>query len=267
VVAMMVYTMSDFRLLAAMTAGDLRLGKLPRPSVRAYLVAPYFIYGFFYFLNLFLDRIVSWSAPHPEIPPYVIWFRTPYELGMDWALISLVLTLALMEFVIQEFSHFQLPVQKAVKFANLDHYTKFFKSLYDRFFIVLLGVGIADIFVTYFGVLYFRQFSGVQEIRNFFASPITFITFYGASAGYFFIALGLYNSLFFFTLSRPEFVLKSIIPATAVNLLVGLFASRWFDYQYGVLGLVAGGLTFAFLSWRYARRFFRQLDYYYYSAF
>jgi len=266
-IVMMTYTITDFRSLASMTASELKLGRLPRPSVRAYLVAPYFVYGFFYFLNLFIDRIVSWSAPHPELPPYVIWFRTPYELGMDWALISLVMTLALMEYVIQEFSHYQLPVQKAVKFIHAEQYAKFFKRFHDKFFLILLGVGVLDILITYSGVLYFRQFSDVKEIRDFFANPITFFTFYAASAGYFFIALGLYNSLFFFTLSRPEFVLRAIIPATAVNLVVGLVASRWFDYQFGVFGLVAGGITFAFLSWRYARKFFRELDYYYYAAY
>ena len=264
---MMLYTMTDFRALARLTTSELKLGQLPKPSVRAYLVGPYFVYGFFYFLNLFLDRIVSWSAPNPELPPYVIWFRTPYELGLDWALISLVFTLALMEYVIQEFSHFQLPAQKAVKHQNISQYTGYFRKFYSKFFFILLGIGLLDIFVTYTGVLYFRQFSEVKEIRDFFASPITFYTFYAASAGYFFIAVGLYNSLFFFTLSRPEFVLRSIIPATVVNLFVGLVASRWFNYQSGVLGLVAGGITFAFLSWRFARTFFGQLDYYYYSAY
>ncbi len=264
---MMVYTMTDFRSIANLTATDLKLGRLPRPSVRAYLVAPYFVYGFFYFLNLFVDRIVSWSAPNPELPPYVIWFRTPYELGMDWALISLVFTLAMMEYVIQEFSHYQLPAQKAVKGSSIDQYTRFFKKFYTKFLFVLLGVGLLDIFITYAGVLYFKQFSQVQEIRDFFASQITFFTFYVASAGYFFIALGLFNSLFFFTLSRPEFVLRSIIPATAVNLVVGLLASRWINYQSGVIGLFAGGITFAFLSSRYARKFFRELDYYYYAAY
>jgi hypothetical protein len=266
-IVMMLFTMTDFRALAQSTTNELKLGRLPRPSVRAYLVGPYFVYGFFYFLNLFLDRIVSWSAPNPELPPYVIWFRTPYELGLDWALISLVFTLALMEYVIQEFSHYQLPAQKAVKHFNIDQYTRFFKHFYSKFLFILLGIGLLNIFITYTGVLYFRQFSEVKEIRDFFASPVTFFTFYAASAGYFFIALGLYNNLFFFTLSRPEFVLRSIIPATAVNLIVGLVASRWINYQSGVFGLVAGGMTFAFLSWRFARSFFRELDYYYYSAY
>jgi hypothetical protein len=267
VLLMMLFTMMDFHSLARLTKGDLKLGRLPSLPVRAYLVAPYFAYGFLYFFNLFLDRIVSWSAPNPELPPYIVWFRTPYELGMDWALISLMLTLALLEYVIHEFTRYQLPVQKAVKCFRLDRYRGFFKKFYAKFLYILLGIGLLDILLTYAGVLCFRQFSYVKEIGDFFSSQITFFTFYAASVGYFFIAVGLYNSLFFFTLSRPEFVLRSILPAIAVNLVVALVASRWINYQSGVLGLVAGGITFAFLSWHYARRFFRELDYYYYAAY
>jgi hypothetical protein len=115
--------------------------------------------------------------------------------------------------------------------------------------------------------LYFRQFNDIKEVREFFSDPTTFFVFYGASVGYLLIAIGLYNSLFFFTLSRPEFVLRSIIPATSINLVVAIIASRWIHYEYGVLGLVAGGAAFAILSTRYARRFFRRLDYYYYAAY
>jgi hypothetical protein len=263
----MFYTMIDFRRSAEKTIPELKTGRLPKHSVRAYLVAPYFVYGVFYFLNIFIDRFVSWSAPSPEPPPYMFWFRTSYELGMDWALISLVFTLALLEYVIHEFSHFQIPAQKAVKCLHVQDYVRFFRRFYRKFLILVAFIAVIDILASYFGVLYFRQFNEIKEVREFFSSPTTYFVFYAASVGYLLIAIGLYNSLFFFTLSRPAFVLRSIIPATAVNLLVALVASRCIHYEYGVLGLVAGGLTFAVLSTRYAQDFFRNLDYYYYAAY
>lgn len=266
-ILMMVYTMIVFRRTAETTIPELKSGRLPKPSVRVYLIAPYFVYGVFYFLNIFIDRFVSWSAPSPEPPPYIFWFRTSYELGLDWALISLVFTLALLEYVIHEFSHFQIPAQKAVKCLRVEDYIGFFRRFYRKFLILVAAIAVIDILVTYVGVLYFRQFNEIKEVREFFSSPTTYLVFYAASVGYLFIAIGLYNSLFFFTLSRPEFVLRSIIPATAVNLLVALIASRCIHYEYGVLGLVAGGATFAVLSTRFAWDFFRNLDYYYYAAY
>ena len=264
---MMMYTMIVFRSAAEGTIPELKSGRLPKPSVRVYLIAPYFVYGFFYFLNIFSDRLVSWSTASPEPPPFMIWFRTSYELGMDWALISLVFTLALLEFVINEFSYFQIPAQKAVKCLRVSDYISFFKRFYKKFLVVLIIVAAVDIIATYYGVGYFKRYNEVKEIREFFSSPTTYFVFFAASIGYLFIAVGLYNSLFFFTLSRPGFVLQSIIPATAVNLIVALLASRWIQYQYGVLGLVAGGITFMVLSTRKAREFFHGLDYYYYAAY
>ena len=266
-ILIMLYTMVVFRRTAEKTIPELKSGRLPKPSVRAYLIAPYFVYGVFYFLNIFIDRFVSWSAPSPEPPPYMFWFRTSYELGLDWALISLVFTLALLEYIIHEFSHFQIPAQKAVKCFHVEDYVGFFRRFYRKFLILVVVIAVIDIFVTYVGVLYFRQFNEVKEVREFFSSPTTYLVFYAASVGYLLIAIGLYNNLFFFTLSRPEFVLRSIIPATAVNLVVALVASRCIHYEYGVLGLVAGGATFAVLSTRYARGLFRNLDYYYYAAY
>jgi hypothetical protein len=266
-ILMMFYTMLTFRRTAESTVPELKSGRLPKPSVRAYLVAPYFVYGFFYFLNIFIDRFVSWSAPGSEPPPYMIWFRTSYELGMDWALISLVFTLALLEYIIHEFSHFQIPAQRAVKCLQVEDYIRFFRRFYNKFLFLVAAIAVIDIVATYLGVVYFRQFNDIKEVREFFSSPTTYFVFYAASVGYLLLAIGLYNSLFFFTLSRPEFVLRSIIPATAVNLLVALIASRCIHYEYGVLGLVAGGATFALLSTRFARGFFRDLDYYYYAAY
>ena len=266
-ILIMLYTMIVFRRTAEKTIPELKSGRLPKPSVRAYLVAPYFVYGVFYFLNIFVDRFVSWSAPSPEPPPYIFWFRTSYELGLDWALISLVFTLALLEYIIHEFSHFQIPAQKAVKCLQVEDYIGFFRRFYKKFLFLVAAIAVIDIVLTYFGVMYFRQFNEIKEVREFFSSPITYLVFYAASVGYLFIAIGLYNGLFFFTLSRPEFVLRSIIPATAVNLLVALIASRCIHFEYGVLGLVAGGATFAAISTHYARDFFRNLDYYYYAAY
>ena len=91
--------------------------------------------------------------------------------------------------------------------------------------------------------------------------------FWFAAIGYSLLALGLLNSLFFFSLARPQVVVDCIWPAFLVNIGVGYFASRMISFEYSVLGLVAGSLVFAILTSRRANALFRNLDFYYYSAF
>ena len=81
------------------------------------------------------------------------------------------------------------------------------------------------------------------------------------------MACGLMNSVFVFSLSRPMFVLQAITAAVVVNAVVGFVLSRTLAYWYSVVGLTVGALVFAAVSTRYAMRVFRNLDYYYYSAY
>lgn len=240
---------------------------LPNSEVSYYNNYRYFIYGFCYFTFLFVDRILAWSAGPPP-PPYIIWFNTPYELGMDWALISFVITIAALEFSIHAFSLYLIPTQKRISLNKMKDFNKHFGRFYTKQILIVLLVGVISIVVTYFGILSLRSFEDeVPEIKDFFANPITFKVFWMASIGYLFLIYGLLNSLFFFTLNRPSFVMYSIVGALIVNFIVGFVCSRLFGLEYATLGLVAGGFTFAFSTGILAKKFFKHLDYYYYSAY
>ena len=130
---------------------------LPRSEVSFYNNYRYFVYGFCYFTFLFVDRIMAWSTSSPP-PPYIIWFNTPYELGMDWALISLILTVAVLEFSIQLFSKKLIPAQKKSPISK----TRFFNSYFSRFYtlqiLLFTLVSIGSVVATYYGVLSLRVF-------------------------------------------------------------------------------------------------------------
>ncbi len=241
--------------------------KLPHRSIVAYVSSPYFIYGMMYFTFLFVDRIVSWSTVETNVPAMLIWFRTPYELGMDWALLSLLITIALLEFTIERFSSTLIPIQDNLRIFELGNFIEIYKRFYRRQFVLLIIMGMASVAVTYYGVLYLKRFDYITEVKDFFSNKVTFMSFYVASGGYFFMAIGLLNGLFFLTLSRLHFAIKAIGISIFVNLITGILLSRWFGYEFGVFGLLAGGVTYALVSSKYANNFFRQLDYYYYSAY
>lgn len=240
---------------------------LPRMEVIYYENYRYFLYGFLYFLFLFMDRILAWSAGPPP-PTYIIWFKTPYELGMDWALLSLVLTVGVLEYSINSFSKLLIPKQKEVFINGVGKFNNYFFSFYIRQLLILIIIGILSIIITYKGVLYFRQFSGEFPIINdFFSNTITFNVFWVGSIGYLFLSVGLLHTLFFFTLARPKYVIYSMIVAVIANFTVGYLLSRTIHYQYAVYGLAVGALVFAIVSGVVAIRFFKRLDYYYYSAY
>ncbi|GAB5408924.1 MAG: hypothetical protein BalsKO_12890 [Balneolaceae bacterium] len=240
---------------------------LPYDEVSYYNNYRFFLYGLFYFIFLFTDRILAWSTGDIP-PPYIIWFNTPYELGMDWALISFVITIATLEFSINAFSKYLVPAQKNISLNNMKAFNKHFNRFYFRQLLLLLLVSVVSILVTYFGVLSLRVFElQVPEIRDFFANPITFKVFWIASISYVFLVYGLLNSLFFFTLNRPSFVTYAMIASVVINFIVGFLCSRLFGFEYATVGLLVGSFSFALITGIIARKFFKHLDYYYYSAY
>ena len=241
--------------------------RLPHRAITAYITSLYFVYGVLYFTFLFADRIISWSSFTANAPATIIWFRTPYELGMDWALLSLFVTIALLEFTIERFSCTIIPIQDNLNIFDMDQFIRIYQLFHRKQLIALIVLGIGSIMAAYFGVMYLQRFDYIREVRDFFSNRITYFTFYVASVPYLFMAIGLFNGLFFLTLSRLSFAVKAITVGLLVNVFTGIFLSRWFGYEFGVLGLLAGSVVFAMLSSKYSREYFKKLDYFYYSAY
>jgi hypothetical protein len=85
--------------------------------------------------------------------------------------------------------------------------------------------------------------------------------------GYFFLAWGMLNTLYLFTLGKPAKSLRAIILACVLNLAVGFILSRFFAYEYSVIGMLCGAILFMLLTLRENIKFFKNLDYYYYAAY
>lgn len=247
-------------------SGDLKDARLPAWSILYYSLRLYFLYGIFYFGYLFLDRLVGWSASEQPLP-YIIWFRTPYELGMDWALVSLVFSIALLEYTINEFAASIIPTQKRFSAFDIDGHNRFFKRFYLRQLILLVVIAIISISATYYAVTWLRHFEEIKLVRDFFKSPITFFVYWIGAVGYNLMVVGLFNGVFFFSLSRPIPVLRAIVLASVVNAGVGYVLSRTIGYPYSAVGMVIGSLLFAVLATRSGLRLMSELDYYYYSAY
>jgi small-conductance mechanosensitive channel len=253
-----------YRRRAAGVSGSTELAKLPRDAILAYSVAPYFAYGILYFGFLFLDRLMAWSADDLQ---YLVVFRTPYELGLDWALLSLIPTIALLEYTINEFSALIIPVQKRFSAFDLEGHNRYFQRFYRRQLTLLAAMAAASVVLTFNAVLWLRRFEESRQVRDFFADPITYEVYFLGAVGYALLVWGLMNGVLFFSLSRPFFVLRPLALGVAGGTAVGFLLSRTVEYWTAAAGLVVGAAIFAGLTARHVSRVLRDLDYYYYSAY
>jgi O-antigen/teichoic acid export membrane protein len=246
---------------------DFAVTEMPRLSMVVYAVAPYFFYGMLYFAFLFADRLIAWSSDTGRgLIPYFIWFDSRYELGMDWALLCFVLIVGVLEFTIEEFSERIVPAEQAARADGFEAFNQRFTRFYYSHLALFLAVSVVSVFGAFLGMIYLRD-TGLFPFIQFFFDPLTEWVFWWASAGYVFLVWGLLNSIFLFALSRPAFVLRSMTPALVLNVVVGFILSRAVSYDWAVIGLTVGSLAFMLISGYYARRTFRKLDYFYYSAY
>ncbi|MCK9372248.1 MAG: hypothetical protein M0P91_03565 [Sulfuricurvum sp.] len=236
----------------------------PRLSLLFYSLNPYMIYGTLYFLFLIMDRILAWSAT--PFQPYFIWFNVRDEIGLDWALIVLILLIGMSEVIIYEFMY---RVNVDITKHRYDE-TRIFNKIYQRFFlkynIIFFVISFFVIIFVYFAIFLLAKYTDWDFLDVFMVAPTPFIYLF-AAISYAFLSNALTNILFFFSYSRYKAVVKGIAVAVVVNIIVGLILSRLLGYEYAVFGLLTGSILFWGFVIHFGNRFFKNLDYYYYSAY
>jgi len=238
---------------------------LPRTSITVYTVLPYFAYGFLYFTFIFMDRIIAWSTSNLYMP-YLIWFRGPYELGLDLALITLIVPMGFIEAVINEIMNNIECDQKnyqGIQAPALGR--KYLVNYYKRLFLVALFSTVTAILV-YLVVRFFHLNPWYNVETALLANSITHDVFVVALVGYTILCLGLLNAITLFSLSQPEMAGRAILIGLFINILIGFPLSRWFDHSLAVFGLLAGAIVFSVTSSKSVFKVLKSLDYYLYAS-
>lgn len=237
--------------------------KLPRVTMLMASVAPFLLFGFLYFGLLFADRIIAWTGRMPFRQSF-IWFRTDYEVGLNWALLGLLPAFAALEYAIYRFSQFTKPRQLEYSLKETSSFRDWFMRFFTMRALTFLVMAIAGVLIAYFGVRYAVRY--VPEIAIMF-NDISVTVFWWAAVSYALIAFSLLNVSLFFWVSRPSLAIMAAGPALLVDIIVGFLLSRFFSYWWAVFGLFSGAVVFALLSLVLAIRVVSKLDYYYYSSF
>ncbi len=240
--------------LAGRTTGVERFARLPRPWTLVRLSAPHFSFAALYFTLVMADRIVGWSAGQHPLP---VWFQTPYELGLDWALVSVVVGLAFLEITVAALERLLENVQDDYRAGEMGALNRAFLRFWSRHLAVTLVLLLLGATIAYGGVQLLGAV-GVHGLPARLGNPITRRVFALGVVGYILLAIGLSNGIFLFSMARPWLVVRAMVIALAVSLAVGITLSRTHAYWWSAAGTVAGGLVFAsltgFATWRTLRR-------------
>ncbi|MDF2606144.1 MAG: hypothetical protein K0S34_334 [Bacillales bacterium] len=239
--------------------------KLPRFSITLYSVWPYFLYGFLYFSFLFIDRVNAWSK-NEEFMPYIIWFRGQYELGLDFALLTLIIPMGVSEVIVSKLMLDIESSQKSYLAVESDKLYKQFMRTYKRmFFFIFISTCISS-YTIYKFLIWYNGISMKINGENILSSETTIFVLLWGILSYAILSFCLMNSVILFALSQPKMVVKSILPALLTNMIIGFVLSRWFEYEYAVYGLFVGSIVFFVLTTKAIVKVFNNLDYYLYAA-
>lgn len=210
----------------------------PRNSQLAYVAAPYFAYGVLYFTFVFVDRLVSWST-NSTYMPYYIWFRGDYELGMDWALLSLILPLGAVEVLIHYFVGWLQAANQRVLATHKQELVRGLWRLYLRCLGTYAAVALASFGLMRLVVDWAQHIPLLASATP--TSNVEPYVFTWAALGYVLLAAALFNVLIMFSLLHPAPALRLMVLAIAVDFVVGLVLTRvTVAYQMAVWGMVAG---------------------------
>ncbi len=234
------------------------------PAVLLYHNYKFFLYGFFLYVFIFMDRILAWSSTINGPLPYVVYFEKDYELGMDMAILIFLLLTGALEYSIASFTRFLDIGQKLYSHDSPGRFNKSLMKMYIQHIVLLLATAAAVSVLIYYLMNASWGYKG-QFHEELLQLSVNVCILGGA--GYLMLAWGMLNTLYLFTLGKPSQPLKAIIVACIVNFVVGFACSRFIAYEYAVLGMVAGSAVFLFLTLKANRKFFNNLDYYYYAAY
>jgi hypothetical protein len=240
--------------------------KMPRLSFTVYSIIPYFRYGFLYFTFLFIDRVMAWSMNDPIFMPYFIWFRGEYELGLDFALLVLMIPLGVAEVIVHRLMIDIEAAQKEYMAFETDRMNRYFLARYYKMLSIIVAVSIASAVLIYGALLFFNDKYLAYAGKYLISSQTTYFVFDISLIAYVILAVGLMNAVILFSLSQPDLVNRAILPALFTNLILGFLLSRWVHYSYAVFGLLAGSIVFLIFSIRSMTHVLRKLDYYLYSG-
>lgn len=220
-----------------------------------YFAAPYLVYGICYYLLIFVDRVLAWTAQTESSSTPVI-FRGDYELPLDIALIGFI---AIVGWVHSSMVAFYARVQQ--------EQPRVFASDAGKFNHAMQGFYLWRVmrFLPVAYLVCMLLWIGAVEV-GVLAMPLTQRIAMIALLAYPWLALGLWNVSLLFALSLPGAVVLPVVAAVLTDGITGYVLSRVLTYDWAVMGFLVGTVAFGTGSGLAVYRRFRRLDYFYFVS-
>lgn len=238
---------------------------LPRSSITIYTVLPYFTYGFLYFSFLYVDRIIAWSVSSTYMP-YLIWFRGHYELGLDLAVLNLIVPMGFIEVVVKELMINLESHQKNTPGYQVKYMGRMYMRRYAKRALLVAIFTLLSSLAIYFIIRYVSYNPNITIQFDLLENNTIHFVFIIALLAYAILSMALMNALILFCLSRPELVSLPLFMSLLANMLVGFPLSRWIDHSYAVVGLLLGSGVFLYLTTKEVWNVLGTLDYHLYAS-
>ena len=233
-------------------AAGRKLGGNGAPDNRLHLVWPYFCYGALYYLFLFFDRILAWTA-HTNSSSLVIAFRGDYELASFIGLLAFILQVGWVHLATARFYRTVRIEQARMHVDEIATFNSTMLRFYRRQAALFFPPAVLVSVAVYFGAWHFDLFRTV----------IVDNVAVWALAGYPFLVFGLWNVSLLFAMSRGSCALQAIFMACCADFAAGYLASRLGGYELAIAGFTCGSIVFAFIAGHHCLETFRRLDYFY----
>jgi len=220
-----------------------------------HLLIPFFTYGCLYYLFLFADRWMAWTA-RTNAASLPFQFRGDYETGLDIAMIAFVFQVGWVHTSMLDFYERIRTGQATYSVDEVRDFNDGIYFFYLRRLAAILIFGALSGWLTYYAAEHLHLLP-TQAMRE-----VTLVSL----AGYPLLVAALWNTGMFFALSRPRSVLISAAVALCVNFAAGYLLSRVGGYQQAVYGFTAGSGVFACLTtWMFLQHA-RSIDHHHYAS-
>ena len=236
----------------------------PRVLINLYLIAPYFLYGLMYYILIFMDRLLAWTANSRVILDPVMRMKGDYELGMNWAIFAVIIPMVFIELYVKLFINKIFVAKKKFKITEERDFSRANTKSFFIYMIVFLIIGLFGSMIS-IGVI-----NNIINVYNIELSPyfsnISTMVFVLAVIGYVLILGGLLNNIYLLYFSQGIYLLKAVGISIGVNFILGFLLSRMFEYYFTIFGFLAGAITFFVISLYYSYKVLKSVDYYFYKS-
>lgn len=221
-----------------------------------FFASPYLSYGLLYYLLLFADRIIAWTA-HTEAASMPLMFRGDYELPLDIALLGFILSAG---WVHSSTRLFLAEVRRLLPLCTTDS-AQVFNSQMGQFYLLRLIRFLPAALLVNVAIWLGARESGVLA-----AAPGSLWIAGIALCAYPFLTLGLWNVSVLFSLALPTAVLPAAVAAVLLDIVCGYVLTRVLTYDYAVVGFLVGSVIFGLGTAISVVCRLKRLDYYYFAS-